>query len=68
MPWHDVLQSQPMPPSTLVGPSHMTGQLLSESPPPLAVELLDESNNRGNEVKKRDDTHRRAEANRAFSH
>ncbi len=31
-------------------------------------ELLDASNNRGNAVKKREDTHRMAEANRAFSH
>ena len=34
----------------------------------LAGELLDASNNRGNAVKKREDTHRMAEANRAFSH
>ena len=34
----------------------------------LANELLDASNNRGNAVKKREDTHRMAEANRAFSH
>jgi small subunit ribosomal protein S7 len=30
--------------------------------------LLDASNNRGNAVKKREDVHRMAEANRAFSH
>ncbi len=34
----------------------------------LAGELIDASNNRGNAVKKREDTHRMAEANRAFSH
>jgi small subunit ribosomal protein S7 len=34
----------------------------------LSSELLDASNNRGNAVKKREDTHRMAEANRAFSH
>ncbi|HVZ99932.1 MAG TPA: 30S ribosomal protein S7 [Caulobacterales bacterium] len=34
----------------------------------LAAELIDASNNRGNAVKKREDTHRMAEANRAFSH
>jgi small subunit ribosomal protein S7 len=34
----------------------------------LSGELLDASNNRGNAVKKREDTHRMAEANRAFSH
>ena len=34
----------------------------------LSSELLDAANNRGNAVKKREDTHRMAEANRAFSH
>ena len=34
----------------------------------LAGELLDASNNRGTAVKKREDTHKMAEANRAFSH
>jgi small subunit ribosomal protein S7 len=34
----------------------------------LSSELMDASNNRGNAVKKREDTHRMAEANRAFSH
>jgi len=34
----------------------------------LSAELLDASNNRGNAVKKREDTHKMAEANRAFSH
>ena len=34
----------------------------------LSGELLDASQNRGNAVKKREDTHRMAEANRAFSH
>jgi small subunit ribosomal protein S7 len=34
----------------------------------LAGELLDAMNNRGGAVKKREDTHRMAEANRAFSH
>ena len=34
----------------------------------LSGELLDASNNRGGAVKKREDTHRMAEANRAFSH
>jgi len=34
----------------------------------LAGELLDASNNRGGAVKKRDDTHRMAEANKAFAH
>jgi len=34
----------------------------------LAGELLDASNNRGAAVKRREDTHRMAEANKAFSH
>ncbi len=34
----------------------------------LAGELLDAANNRGGAVKKRDDTHRMAEANKAFAH
>jgi len=34
----------------------------------LASELLDAANNRGGAVKKRDDTHRMAEANKAFAH
>ena len=34
----------------------------------LAGELLDASENRGSAVKKREDTHRMAEANKAFSH
>ena len=34
----------------------------------LAGELLDASNNRGTAVKKREDTHKMAEANRAFLH
>ena len=34
----------------------------------LANELLDASNNKGNAMKKKEDTHRMAEANKAFSH
>ncbi|MFO0294574.1 MAG: 30S ribosomal protein S7 [Rhodospirillales bacterium] len=34
----------------------------------LSAELLDAANNRGGAVKKREDTHRMAEANRAFAH
>tara|TARA_R110002096_G_scaffold169319_1_gene340946 strand:- start:2191 stop:2661 length:471 start_codon:yes stop_codon:yes gene_type:complete len=34
----------------------------------LAGELMDAMNNRGGAVKRREDTHRMAEANRAFSH
>ena len=41
------------------------GQTMSEK---LANEFIDASNNQGAAVKRRDDTHRMAEANRAFSH
>ena len=34
----------------------------------LSGEIMDAANNRGSAVKKREDTHRMAEANRAFSH
>jgi small subunit ribosomal protein S7 len=34
----------------------------------LSGELMDAANNRGNAVKKREDTHKMAEANRAFAH
>ena len=34
----------------------------------LSAELLDAANNRGASVKKREDTHKMAEANKAFSH
>ena len=34
----------------------------------LAAEILDAANNRGNAVKKKDDTHRMADANKAFAH
>jgi small subunit ribosomal protein S7 len=34
----------------------------------LASEFLDAANNRGNAVKKKDDTHRMADANKAFAH
>ena len=34
----------------------------------LAAELMDAASNRGSAVKKREDTHRMADANRAFSH
>ena len=34
----------------------------------LSSELIDASNNKGNSVKKREDTHKMAEANRAFAH
>ena len=34
----------------------------------LAAEFIDAANNRGNSVKKREDTHKMAEANKAFAH
>ena len=34
----------------------------------LSAELIDASNNRGNAVKKREDTHKMAESNKAFAH
>ena len=42
-----------------------TGKSMAEK---LAAELLDAANNQGATVKKREDTHRMAEANRAFAH
>jgi small subunit ribosomal protein S7 len=41
------------------------GRSMSEK---LANELLDAFNNTGNSIKKKEDTHRMAEANRAFAH
>jgi len=45
--------------------SGRSGQSMSEK---LAAELLDAYNGRGAAVKKRDDTHKMAEANKAFAH
>ena len=42
-----------------------SGKTMSEK---LAAELMDAYNERGASVKKRDDTHRMAEANKAFAH
>ena len=42
-----------------------SGKTMAEK---LAAELLDAYNERGGSVKKRDDTHRMAEANKAFAH
>jgi len=42
-----------------------SGKTMAEN---LAAELLDAYNERGGSVKKRDDTHRMAEANKAFAH
>mgnify|MGYP000715323204 CR=1 FL=1 len=42
-----------------------SGQSMAEK---LAAEILDAYSNRGASVKKRDDTHKMAEANKAFAH
>jgi small subunit ribosomal protein S7 len=42
-----------------------TGKSFSEK---LAAELLDAANNTGNAIRKREESHKMAEANRAFSH
>ena len=42
-----------------------SGESMSDK---LAAELLDAYNNRGQAVKKKDDTHKMAEANKAFAH
>jgi small subunit ribosomal protein S7 len=42
-----------------------SGQKMSDK---LAAELLDAYNNRGASIKKKDDTHKMAEANKAFAH
>jgi len=34
----------------------------------LAAEIMDAANNRGASIKKREDTHKMAEANKAFAH
>jgi small subunit ribosomal protein S7 len=50
----------------LVGAAHnRPGKSMSEK---LATELMDAANGTGTAVKKREDTHRMAEANRAFAH
>jgi len=41
------------------------GKSFSEN---LAAELMDAANNTGNAIRKREETHKMAEANRAFSH
>ena len=49
----------------LTSARNRNGRSMSEK---LASELLDASNNTGAAIKRRDDTHRMAEANRAFVH
>jgi small subunit ribosomal protein S7 len=50
----------------LVGYARKRGEKTMESK--MAGEILDASNNAGGAVKKRDDTHKMAEANKAFAH
>jgi small subunit ribosomal protein S7 len=50
----------------LIGAARGRSELTMEDR--LANELIDAANNRGAAVKKREDTHRMAEANKAFSH
>ncbi len=45
--------------------SSRSGRSMKEK---LAAEILDAASNRGNAVKKREDTHKMADANKAFSH
>ena len=49
----------------LQGAQARTGKSFAEK---LAGELLDAANNTGSAIRKREDTHKMAEANRAFSH
>ena len=50
----------------IVGTARRRGE--KNMPEKLAAELLDAANNRGTAVKKREDTHKMAEANKAFAH
>ena|SRR3984957_18668855 len=50
----------------LLGYSRSRGEKSMEEK--LAGELMDAANNRGNAIKKKEDTHRMAEANKAFAH
>ena len=47
-------------------PASLRGE--NSMPRKLAGELLDASENRGGAIKKREETHRMAEANKAFAH
>lgn len=49
----------------LVAAKDRSGHTMAEK---LSQELLDASNNQGGAIKKRDDTHKMAEANKAFAH
>lgn len=49
----------------LASASSRNGRSMAEK---LASEFMDAANNQGNAIKKKEDTHRMAEANRAFAH
>jgi small subunit ribosomal protein S7 len=49
----------------LVAAKSRNGRTMAEK---LAAELMDAANGQGAAVKRKDDTHRMAEANRAFAH
>ena len=49
----------------LVAARERAGKSFAEK---LAAELIDASNNQGAAIRKREETHKMAEANRAFSH
>lgn len=48
--------------------TYASGRRGMPMPKAVAAELLDAYNNQGNVIKKRDDTHRMAQANKAFAH
>ena len=50
----------------IVGAARARGEKSMEER--LAAEILDAANNRGSAIKKKEDTHRMAEANKAFAH
>ena len=49
-------------------PDEVVGRILGNRDRPAFRELLDAANSRGAAVKKREDTHKMADANKAFSH
>ena len=44
------------------------GHRIKDQHPKLYSEILDASQNKGSAIKKREDTHKMAEANKAFAH
>ena len=73
--WLDLPGSRRRPPGPLAGARHALARRVRPRPlrrttmqEKLASELLDASSNKGNAVKKREDTHKMADANKAFAH